>query len=69
MNGSGHIGFLNGVHPCVTAAQGDELRMLARMLNAPLALDITIRFSGDAAELTLGGVGPEGKTCILNKKS
>ena len=65
---AGRVEETDGVMSCC-GMQGNELRMLARMLNAPLALDITIRFSGDAAELTLGGVGPEGKTCILHKQS
>lgn len=45
-----------------------ELRMLARVLNAPFTMDMTARFDSDTAELTLGGVGQEGKTFPLKKK-
>jgi hypothetical protein len=45
------------------------LRMLLRPLNAPFTLDMTVRFDGDNAELTLGGVGQEARTYPLKKKA
>lgn len=47
--------------------QDGVLRMLARPLRAPFTLDITMRFSGSSAEVTLAGVGPEKTTAILQK--
>ena len=44
------------------------LHMLLRVLNAPFTLDVTVRFDGDTAELTLGGVGPDAETFTLKKK-
>jgi len=48
--------------------QDGALRMLLRVLNAPFTLDMTCRFDGDAAELTISGVGQETKTYKLTKK-
>ena len=63
----GRVVETDGVMSCC-GMQGNELRMLARMLNAPLALDITVRFRDDEFELMLGGVGPEARTCRLKKQ-
>jgi len=64
---AGRVEEAGGVMSCC-GMQGNELRMLARMLNAPLALDITVRFDSDTDELTLGGVGPKTETYKLTKK-
>ena len=64
---AGRVEEAGGVMSCC-GMQGNELRMLARMLNAPLALDITVRFRDDDVELSLGGVGPEARTCKLKKQ-
>jgi len=56
-----------GVMTCCGMQKG-ELRMLARPLRAPFTLDVTCRFSGDAMEMTLAGVGQEAKTFTLRKK-
>lgn len=56
-----------GVMTCCGMQDG-TLRLLGRVLNAPFTLDITVRFEGDKAEMTLAGVGPEGKTFPLTKK-
>jgi len=56
-----------GVMTCCGMKNG-ALRILARVLKAPFTLDITLRFDGDRAELTLAGVGQDGKTYPLCKK-
>jgi len=56
-----------GVMTCCGMKDG-KLRMLARVPNAPFTLDMTCRFSGNEAELTLGGVGPDAGTYKLIKK-
>ena len=56
-----------GVMTCCGMQDG-TLRLLGRVLNAPFTLDVTVRFEGDKAEMTLAGVGPEGKTFPLTKK-
>ena len=48
--------------------QEGELHLLARVLNAPFTLQATVRFSGEAAEMTVSGVGPEAKTITLKRK-
>ena len=48
--------------------QNGVLRMLLRVLNGPFTLDLTCRFSGNQAELTIAGVGPDAKTIPLQKK-
>ena len=55
---------------CVSCCgmQGGALRMLLRVLNAPFTLDMTCRFDGGTAELTISGVGQETKTYKLTKK-
>ena len=57
-----------GVMTCCGMQDG-VLRMLARPLNAPFTLEVTCRFAPDAMEMTLAGVGQEGKTFMLPKKS
>ena len=49
--------------------QDGNLRLLLRALNTPFTLDMTVRFDGDKAELTIAGVGQEGKTYPLKKKA
>ncbi len=56
-----------GVMTCC-GMQNSVLRILARVLKVPFTLDITLRFDGDKAELTLAGVGQDGKTYPLCKK-
>lgn len=56
-----------GVMTCC-GMQGGALRMLLRVLNAPFTLDMTCRFDGSTAELTISGVGQETKTYKLTKK-
>ncbi len=56
-----------GVMTCC-GMQNGVLHMLARMLNAPFMLDVTVRFDGDDAEFTLSGVGMDSKTFQLKKK-
>ena len=56
-----------GVMTCCGMQDG-TLRLLGRVLNAPFTLDITVRFEGDKAEMTLAGVGQDGKTYPLCKK-
>ncbi len=56
-----------GVMTCCGMQDG-ALRMLARVLNAPFTLDMTCRFDGDTAVLTLSGVGQETKTYKLMKR-
>ena len=56
-----------GVMTCCGMQDG-TLRLLGRVLNAPFTLDITVRFEGDKAEMTLAGVGPEGERYSLQRK-
>ena len=56
-----------GVMTCCGMQEG-ELHLLARVLNAPFTLQATVRFSGEAAEMTVSGVGPEAKTITLKRK-
>ena len=49
--------------------QEGALHMLLRMLNAPFMLDAVCRFDGETAELTLSGVGQEGKRYPLKRKA
>ena len=56
-----------GVMTCC-GMQGGALRMLLRVLNAPFTLDMTCRFDGSTAELTISGVGQETKTYKLTRK-
>ena len=56
-----------GVMTCCGMQDG-TLHLLGRVLNAPFTLDVTVRFEGDKAEMTLAGVGPEGKTFPLHKQ-
>jgi len=56
-----------GVMTCC-GMQSGVLRILARVLKAPFTLDITLRFDGDKAELTMNGVGQDGKSYPLRKK-
>ena len=56
-----------GVMTCCGMQDG-TLRLLGRVLNAPFTLDITVRFEGDKAEMTLAGVGPESERYSLQRK-
>ena len=56
-----------GVMTCCGMHSG-ALHILARVLNAPFTLDITLRFDGGKAEIILAGVGPENQTFTLMKK-
>ncbi|MBQ2954431.1 MAG: serine hydrolase [Clostridia bacterium] len=56
-----------GITTCCGMQDG-VLRMLARPLRVPFTLDITCRFAGDACEMTMCGVGQEGKTFMLHRK-
>ena len=56
-----------GVMTCCGMQDG-TLRLLGRVLNAPFTLDVTVCFEGDKAEMTLAGVGPEGKRYSLQRK-
>ena len=56
-----------GVMTCCGMQDG-TLRLLGRVLNAPFTLDVTVRFEGDKAEMTLAGVGPEGERYSLQRK-
>ena len=57
-----------GVMTCCGMQEG-TLNVKARVLNAPFTMDITVRFSGDAAEMTVSGIGPDAKTHLLKKKA
>lgn len=65
-----YVGRVEEGGGCVSCCgmQDGELKLLLRVLNAPFTLDMTVRFDGDKAELTIGGVGQNGKTYPLTKK-
>ncbi len=52
---------------CVTCCgmKDGKLHLLLRVLHAPFTLDITCRFDGDRAEMTLSGVGQEARILTL----
>lgn len=52
---------------CCGMAEG-VLHMLTRFLRGPFTLELTCRFSGDAAELALAGVGQEAKVLRLTRQ-
>ncbi len=58
----------NGPVMSCAAMQSGEMRLLVRVLNAPFTLEITCRFAGDAAELTITGVGQKNRTLRLERK-
>ena len=63
----GHAEEGGGVMTCC-GMQNGALHILARVLKAPFTLDITCRFDGDGAELTLSGVGQEQKALSLHRQ-
>ncbi|MBR6666750.1 MAG: serine hydrolase [Clostridia bacterium] len=65
-----YVGRVEEGGGCVSCCgmKNGELKLLLRVLNAPFTLDMTVRFDGDKAELTIGGVGQNGKTYPLEKK-
>ena len=56
----------NGMMTCCGMKDG-ELHLLGRVLNAPFTLALTMRFAGDGAELTIGGVGQDNVTSVLRR--
>ncbi len=64
----GRVETSGGAMTCYGMRNG-ELKLLLRMLNAPFTLDLTCRFLGGGAELTVAGVGQDGKTFTLTKQS
>lgn len=57
-----------GVMTCCGMQEG-VLKLLARVLNGPFTMDMNVRFSGDAAEMTIAGIGSEAKTLQLKKNA
>lgn len=57
-----------GVMTCCGMQEG-ALYVKARVLNAPFTMDMTVRFSENAAEMTVSGIGPDAKTLQLKKKA
>ena len=65
-----YVGRVEEGSGCVSCCgmKNGELKLLLRVLNAPFTLDMTVRFDGGKAELTIAGVGQNGKTYPLEKK-
>lgn len=65
---AGRAGVHGDCATCCGMADG-ALRMLVRFLRGPFTLDITCRFDGDTAEMTLSGVAQEAKTILLTRQA
>lgn len=66
-----HAGRITEENSCISCCGMADgiLRMLVRFLRGPFTMDLTCRFSGEAAELVCAGVGQEHKSLRLTRQS